>query len=598
MEEPTLVWDDTENAENHQNGEKADEKGPCQCGYRHWVDGVIYDFVFGLQGEAIGFNLGDNALAAAEEFVQKKNNLGLGFKTQEHVNNIANQIRQALVKEGYEESDTREEWDASTPMKTIRLGETGRILPNGTKLTFELSDILTADQKAASQKREEDSRKFEEHKKLELENSKKIKEDINRAREADHLEREKNREWQDSLRAMNESPSLHSSTGDKIKKWMINGVLTDVTLEQYVKLKENSEKDSISPKDNPSKNNNNEEEDYNAETHSNLLQQLKLMDDLEKLKKEENGGDPMELMRIVTKLLELQGGRTGTKRPKIEKNNNNKNKNNYNNNKNSNNNNKNNNKNNNNNISLKRYLPTSNSSNIIVENVAAMLNLKGREACRKWLEEIGGDEDKIKEVFELGEKYLKTHGLTIIDPNDPWKGTANSLSESSSNNNNNNNKSNNNSNNNNNNSFKFNFNTEQKYDFSNIGSTKRKSNDNYKNNSKFIKKSNSNNVTSTQKHVALRWTPVDNFKIVLKDGDKTKLKITLPNKTQVVLTVNLSTTLRELHDHIRTESKVGMLADFDLVKQDSPTNIIDDFDKTLLELNLKNQLLMCIERNS
>jgi hypothetical protein len=570
MEEPKLVWDDTENAENHQNGEKADEKGPCKCGYRHWVDGGIYDFVFGLQGESIGFNLGDNALATAEEFMRKKNNMGLGFKTKEHVNFIANHIRQALVKEGFTESDTREEWDPSKPMKTIRLGETGRILPNGTKLTFEVSDILTADQRAAAQKREEDSRKLQEQKRVELENAKKIKEDINRAREQDHLEREKNREWHDSLRAMNDSPSLHSSAGEKIKKWMINGVLTDVTLEQYVKLKENSEKDFISPKDTPSANHNDSDDEDN-EGMTSMQQKIKLIRNMQRVQEriekeremEDDKDDDMtkqlrmlQQMQNIRQLMEMQeqlsGSSMGNKKPKTGNNTNN----------------------NNNNKrkvmcpcgfenNVEAYLPTPNDTSVSVQGIAAMLNLKGKEACKKWLEGLGADEDKLKEAFEKGEKYLKTHLLPIIDPNDPWKGTGNSIAGSTST------------------SGSF-----DNGDFSSLSSKKHNNNN------------NNNKLMASSKKVELRWAPVENFKIVLKDGDKTKLKIVLIDKTQLVLQLNLSTTLRELHDHIRTESKVGMLTDFDLVKQDSPTNILDSFDKTLLELNLKNQLLMCLERNS
>jgi hypothetical protein len=409
MEEPKLVWDDTENAENHQNGEKADEKGPCKCGYRHWVDGVIYDFVFGLQGESIGFNLGDNALAAAEEFMRKKNNMGLGFKTKDHVNFIANHIRQALIKEGYTESDTREEWDPSKPMKTIRLGETGRILPNGTKLTFEISDILTADQKAAAQKREEDSRKLQEQKRLELDNAKKIKEDINRAREQDHLEREKNREWQDSLRAMNDSPSLHASAGEKIKKWMINGVLTDVTLEQYVKLKENSEKDFASVKDTPSANpNDSDDDDDDNEGMSTMKQKIKLIRNMQRMQEriekeremeDDNDDDVtkqlrmMQQMQNIRQLMEMQeqlSGGSSMKRPKMNGNNNITN--------------------NNSNKrkvmcpcgfenNVEAYLPTPNDTSVSVQGCAAMLNLKGKDAMRKWLEGLGADEDKVKEAF-------------------------------------------------------------------------------------------------------------------------------------------------------------------------------------------------------
>jgi len=449
MEEPKLVWDDTENAENHKNGEKANEKGPCKCGYRHWVNGQVYDFVFGLQGESIGFNLGDNALATAEEFVRNKNNLGLGFKTKDYVNHIANHIRRALVEEGFTESDTREDWDPMKRMDTIRHGETGRILPNGTKLTFQISDILTADQKAAAQLREEDSKKLQEQKNLELEKDKKIKANILKERETDELEREKNRQWQERLRSQNDSPSLpmHSSQGDKIKKWMIDGVLTDVTLEQYVKLKENSEKDFSSPKDYPSNNNdyNDNDDDEMEGALSSMQQQVELLKTMKQMQKRMERDSEMDddenplnkqinliqQMQQLRQLMDMQaslsgGGLMGNKKPRVDGNNYNNN-NNY-----QNNNNYNINSNNKKKVlcpcgfekNVQSYLPSPDTSTVSIQAIAAMLNLKGQDALNKWLEGLGADEDKLKEAYDRGEQYLRTHLLTICDPNDPWRGQS------------------------------------------------------------------------------------------------------------------------------------------------------------------------------
>lgn len=52
--------------------------------------------------------------------MKRKNNFGMGFKTKDYVNHIANFIRQSLVKEGYSEDYKREEWDPTKRMKIIK----------------------------------------------------------------------------------------------------------------------------------------------------------------------------------------------------------------------------------------------------------------------------------------------------------------------------------------------------------------------------------------------------------------------------------------------------------------------------------------------
>jgi len=52
-----------------QPGQRSDTRGPCNCGYKHWLDGVEYDFVFHLNIGPIGYNAGDNPYEAAANFL-------------------------------------------------------------------------------------------------------------------------------------------------------------------------------------------------------------------------------------------------------------------------------------------------------------------------------------------------------------------------------------------------------------------------------------------------------------------------------------------------------------------------------------------------
>jgi hypothetical protein len=62
------------------------------------------------------FSLPDNATATAEDFVERKGGLGLGFKTKEFINQVANFIRSSLIEEGYEEAMTKDDWDPTKRM--------------------------------------------------------------------------------------------------------------------------------------------------------------------------------------------------------------------------------------------------------------------------------------------------------------------------------------------------------------------------------------------------------------------------------------------------------------------------------------------------
>lgn len=560
MEEPTLVWDDTAsttpNANNnaaadlmnkirYKNGEKSTEKGPCPCGYRHWVDGKVYDFVFHLDARrpetAIGFNLGDNATATAEDFVERKGGLGLGFKTKEFVNQVANFIRSSLIEEGYEEAMTRDDWDPTKPMK-LRLGEEGRVV-NGKKLTFEIGDIVRADQKAAAQQREEEARKEADKKKLALENEKKTKQDINRQREDDHLEREKNREWQEQLKALNADIPILGS--EKTKKWMINGVLTDVTVEQYVKLKELSQENFASP---------DAIESVMNEKRTRGMDELETGDDedVENMSELKKALLFQKQLETLEKLYEMQKGRgSGSLEPGggkdrgvqcpcgFEK-------------------------------DVKSYLPKEGDPNVGVKNVAALLHLKGEAETKKWLAEHGADNKKIAEALDMAKHCLKTHKLKIYvyDPNAWMQGAANSIAGSTS-----------------------------------SAGTNTSSSSSTSTQAQQVQSGDGGAITKTKKSTAkrapLRWEPRDDFKIVVGGGEKTKLKIILMNNPKpLVLEVNLSHTLQDLHDHVRNVSGVGNSTDFDLAKKDAAqTEILLQFEKTVGELKLKNQVIVVMPRD-
>jgi len=52
-----------------QPGQRSETKGPCNCGYKHWLDGVEYDFVFHLNIGPIGYSVGDNPYETATNFL-------------------------------------------------------------------------------------------------------------------------------------------------------------------------------------------------------------------------------------------------------------------------------------------------------------------------------------------------------------------------------------------------------------------------------------------------------------------------------------------------------------------------------------------------
>jgi len=58
-----------------QDGEKTSTQGPCDCGYRHHLEGEEYDYVFqvGIPGgtKLIGYNQSDNPYIVAQNFITK-----------------------------------------------------------------------------------------------------------------------------------------------------------------------------------------------------------------------------------------------------------------------------------------------------------------------------------------------------------------------------------------------------------------------------------------------------------------------------------------------------------------------------------------------
>ncbi len=94
------------------NGARTPTRGPCRCGYKHWFDGIEYDYVFSfVEGKSMGFNdngtfpitsfiliflllFSDNPQTAAGLYVLKYK-LG-GFNNTQIISQIAARIREAL----------------------------------------------------------------------------------------------------------------------------------------------------------------------------------------------------------------------------------------------------------------------------------------------------------------------------------------------------------------------------------------------------------------------------------------------------------------------------------------------------------------------
>ncbi|KAL6045452.1 NSFL1 cofactor p47, variant 2 [Balamuthia mandrillaris] len=99
------------NSTKPKNGDRTPNKGPCPCGYRHWLDGQEYDHVFLLETDNgptfLGFNHEDNPYAVATAFVAR-NNLNRGSINDTHlISTLANRI--------IEVTSTRSSSSASSP---------------------------------------------------------------------------------------------------------------------------------------------------------------------------------------------------------------------------------------------------------------------------------------------------------------------------------------------------------------------------------------------------------------------------------------------------------------------------------------------------
>jgi len=78
------------------NGERTLTRGPCRCGYKHWVDGKEYDFVFKWATSSgprhLGVNVNDNFYNLAEQFVLKYETNTLSLNSKDLVNSIADTV--------------------------------------------------------------------------------------------------------------------------------------------------------------------------------------------------------------------------------------------------------------------------------------------------------------------------------------------------------------------------------------------------------------------------------------------------------------------------------------------------------------------------
>jgi len=220
---------------------------------------------------------------------------------------------------------------------------------------------------------------------------------------------------------------------------------------------------------------------------------------------------------------------------------------------------------------IDQFMPEPGDHRLSLLEVAAMLVRKPKTDIVKSLNDLGADDDTIGVVLAKSEQLLKQHDIPLWKY-DPWQGQANSLGGSSQPNS----LSGNNNNTNN----------------------KMKKQSSIQSNSKNLhqKSMNMNNSEifnpSTPTAPVFRFEPVPNYKITLDTkAASTQLRVILLDNKPITLKVNYTLKLRELHDHIRSELPNGSTFDFDIVKA-GIGSVLDQFDSTIEELGLRSQQLL------
>jgi len=185
------------------NGNKQDERsttpGPCECGFRHWVDGVEYDFVIRLQSEKgllpLGFNVDDNPYLIAQDFVSRHDLNKGSLNDQPIVNKIANAIMESTpervrgkTKVKSKEEEEKSEFDPFQARLTI---PGSRTRYNKTTGEFSHTTYLNIE------KKEKEERELKEREKLSQEN--KIQVQLEKEKEEMERDKIKNRMRMDKM---------------------------------------------------------------------------------------------------------------------------------------------------------------------------------------------------------------------------------------------------------------------------------------------------------------------------------------------------------------------------------------------------------------
>jgi len=80
----------------HQDGERSSAPGPCDCGYKHWLEGEEYDYVFQIKTgdgtKKIGYNDSDNPYLVAQNFMAKNRLNEKSLNDTPYISALANAI--------------------------------------------------------------------------------------------------------------------------------------------------------------------------------------------------------------------------------------------------------------------------------------------------------------------------------------------------------------------------------------------------------------------------------------------------------------------------------------------------------------------------
>jgi hypothetical protein len=173
------------------DGYPTENRGPCKCGFRHWCDGVEYDYAFMFDTpdgpKALGYNLADNPYLVAQTFVEKHNLAANTLNDRPIVTLIANKIMDHTATNSAPNVDKKSTFDpykAQLNVNTLS-SHYNKVTGKFEKATYHVEDKL---------------RKIKEEEEAEARERKRREEEVSRHMREVEIEQEKDRIAKEQLK--------------------------------------------------------------------------------------------------------------------------------------------------------------------------------------------------------------------------------------------------------------------------------------------------------------------------------------------------------------------------------------------------------------